>query len=572
MAIRRIGQILVDLGYISDEQRDMLLEEQRQNPGQLFGKMAEEMGLITDEQLVQALAEQLNMHTVNIGDNVIPSEIIDQITEAMAQLYRVVPIGLDDDRLTVATCDPQNLSIEDELRTLLGKEIRVVIATEKDILKALDRYYATSTESFETLVSDLENDDELNKAAGSLSADGPIALDEIEQLAQSAPVRKLLNMVLLLAIKDHASDIHFEPFEDEFRIRIKADGVLYEMVPPPRHLAFAITTRIKVMANLDIAERRLPQDGRIELTVGGHPVDLRVSVLPTMFGESVVMRVLDRSVVSLDLNKVGMNDFTLGGFRNVIKKPNGIILVTGPTGSGKTTTLYSALSELNEVTEKLITTEDPVEYDIDGIIQIPIDAEIEVTVAKCLRAILRQDPDRILVGEIRDLETAEIAVQASLTGHTVFSTLHTNDAPSTVTRLKDMGIPTFLITATVEAILAQRLVRRICSQCREEIEPTDQMIFELQLDEEDVKGKKFYRGAGCEACNSTGYKGRVGLFELMIMNDELREMISNNASADEMRERAKGFGMVTLRDAGIQMVFSGTTTAEEVVRETILEA
>ena len=276
----------------------------------------------------------------------------------------------------------------------------------------------------------------------------PLELADVEALADSAPVRKLLNMVLLLAIKDHASDIHFEPFEDEFRIRIKADGVLFEMVPPPRHLAFAITTRIKVMANLDIAERRLPQDGRIELTVGGHPVDLRVSVLPTMFGESVVIRVLDRSVVSLNLAKVGMDPPTLKQFREIIDKPNGIVLVTGPTGSGKTTTLYSALSELNDIEDKLITTEDPVEYDIDGIIQIPIDHEIGVTFAACLRAILRQDPDIILVGEIRDLETAEIAVQASLTGHLVFSTLHTNDAPSTVTRLKDMGVPTFLITAT----------------------------------------------------------------------------------------------------------------------------
>ncbi len=379
-------------------------------------------------------------------------------------------------------------------------------------------------------------------------------------------------MVLLLAIKDHASDIHFEPFEDEFRIRIKADGVLYEMVPPPRHLAFAITTRIKVMANLDIAERRMPQDGRIELAVGGHPVDLRVSVMPTMFGESVVMRVLDRSVVSLDLSNVGMNDEIMTSFREIIEKPNGIVLVTGPTGSGKTTTLYSALTELNKIEDKLITTEDPVEYDIDGIIQIPIDSDIGVTFAACLRAILRQDPDRILVGEIRDLETAEIAVQASLTGHMVFSTLHTNDAPSSITRLKDMGVPTFLITATVEAILAQRLVRRICSQCRHEVEPTDEVIAQLKLAGHSHEGRKFYRGQGCDHCNNTGYKGRVGLFELMIMNDELRELIMQQSSDDQLRECAKGHGMVTLRDAGMDFVFDGTTTAEEVIRETILEA
>jgi type IV pilus assembly protein PilB len=344
------------------------------------------------------------------------------------------------------------------------------------------------------------------------------------------------------------------------------------MVPPPRHLANAIVTRIKVMANLDIAERRLPQDGRIELIVGGHPVDLRVSVLPTMFGESVVMRVLDRSVVSLDLNKVGMNGETMKAFKEVIQKPNGIVLVTGPTGSGKTTTLYSALNDLNNIEDKLMTTEDPVEYQIDGIIQIPIDSEIGVTFAACLRSILRQDPDIILVGEIRDTETAEIAVQASLTGHLVFSTLHTNDAPGSITRLKDMGVPTFLITATVEAILAQRLVRRICTQCREEVEPSEEILMDLGMKRAELNGRRFYRGKGCDICNNTGYKGRVGLFELMIMNDELRELVMSNASTDALREAARGYGMVTLRDAGVSFIHDGTTTAEEIVRETIVDA
>jgi type IV pilus assembly protein PilB len=385
-------------------------------------------------------------------------------------------------------------------------------------------------------------------------------------------VRKLLNMVLLLAIRDGASDIHFEPFETEFRIRLKSEGVLQEMVPPPKHLAFAITTRIKVMANLDIAERRLPQDGRIELNVGGHPVDLRVSVLPTLFGESVVMRVLDRGVVSLDLDKIGMAPAMLRQFRDVMKRPNGIILVTGPTGSGKTTTLYSALSELNDIEDKLITTEDPVEYDIDGIVQVQIDSEIGNTFAHCLRSILRQDPDRILVGEIRDVETAEIAVQASLTGHMVFSTLHTNDSPATVTRLRDMGVPPFLITATVEAILAQRLVRRICANCREEIVPGADIIADLELTSDQLVGKKFYRGKGCEKCNRTGYKGRMGLYELLMVNDDLRALIARNASTEELRNLARKQGMVTLRDSGMEAVFAGSTTAEEVIRETILEA
>jgi len=574
MAIRRIGQILVDLGFISDEQLGLLLQEQEQHPGELLGKLAQEMGLITDEQLAQALAEQMGMQVVNLLEATISPEVLALIGETMAQIYRVIPVQFDEeeDTLTVATCDPQNLSVQDELRQFLGHEIRVLVAPERHVLKALERYYSVEDESFEKIVEDLAQDEVLTKAAETLIHDGAINLSDVEALADSAPVRKLLNMVLLLAIKDHASDVHFEPFEEEFRIRIQTDGVLYEMVPPPRHLAFAITTRIKVMADLDIAERRLPQDGRIELTVGGHPIDMRVSVLPTMFGESVVLRVLDRSVVSLDLTKTGMNAVALKGFRAMINKPNGIILVTGPTGSGKTTTLYSALTELNSIEDKLITTEDPVEYDIEGIIQIPIDPDIGNSFAHCLRSILRQDPDKILVGEIRDLETAEIAVQASLTGHTVFSTLHTNDAPGAITRLKDMGIPPFLITATLEGILAQRLVRRICTKCREVTTPREDLLLDLGLDPKNLGDRQLYRGKGCDACNNTGYKGRIGLFELMTITDDVRDMIVRNASTDELRTKAKEDGMVSLREAGLDFIFDGITTCDEVIRETMLEA
>ncbi len=572
MSVRQLGQILVDLGFIDDEQLDLLIEEQQQQPGEPLGKVAESMGLITDDQLAQALAEEMHLPTITLSDTAIPPEVLELVAEPMAQMYRIIPVALKDNSLTVAMCDPQNLSTQDELRSFLGYDIRVVVTTEGEIEKALDRYYTESGESVETLVSDLEADEELAAAAQEIAGDGPIDLTSVEALADSAPVRKLLNMVLLMAIKDYASDLHFEPFEDEFRIRIKADGVLYELVPPPRHLAFAITTRIKVMANLDIAERRMPQDGRIELSVGGHPIDLRVSVLPTMFGESVVMRVLDRSVVQLDLRKIGLDAQTLEPFIEVIERPNGIVLVTGPTGSGKTTTLYSALNMLNRITDKIITTEDPVEYDLDGIIQVPIDASVGNTFAHCLRSILRQDPDKILVGEIRDLETAEIAVQASLTGHMVFSTLHTNDAPSTVTRLKDMGVPTFLITATIEAILAQRLVRRICTQCRETWSPPKEILDDLDITPEMIQGKQFFKGKGCEGCNNTGYKGRVGLFELMIMNDELRDLVMHNAQTDDLREAACRSGMVSLRDAGLRAIFEGTTTADEVIRETILEA
>jgi len=571
MAGRRIGQIFVDLGFITDDQLEQLLDEQRNNPGQLLGKLGMEMGLITDEQLAQSLGEQMHLQVVSLDDVSIEREALESINDTMAQMWRVIPLRLEDNVLTVATCDPQNLQIQDELRQFVGYEVRTVVATEYDVQRTLDRFYADEGDSIVGIIDELESNADLKKAAEEMSADGPIDITSMEALADSAPVRKLLNMVLLLAIKDHAADIHFEPFEDEFRIRIKADGVLYEMVPPPRHLAFAITTRIKVMANLDIAERRMPQDGRIELTVGGHPVDLRVSVLPTMFGESVVMRILDRSVVSLSLTKVGMDQPTMDLFRTVMKKPNGIVLVTGPTGSGKTTTLYSALSELNQIEDKIITTEDPVEYDIDGIVQIPIDHDIGVTFAACLRAILRQDPDTILIGEIRDLETAEIAIQASLTGHLVFSTLHTNDAPSTVTRLKDMGVPTFMITATVEAILAQRLVRRICTQCREESEPTEDHLAELRMTRDQLAGKTFYRGAGCDFCNNSGYKARVGLFELMIMNDTLRELIMTKASTDELRNSARGFGTRMLRDAGMDFAAEGITTLDEVVRETVVD-
>jgi type IV pilus assembly protein PilB len=426
-----------------------------------------------------------------------------------------------------------------------------------------------SEESIATIIAQLEADPELG--AKSTRRETSIDLEDLTEMANSAPVRKLINMVLLMSIRDHASDVHFEPFEDEYKMRYRCDGVLYEMVPPPRHLATAIASRIKVMSNLDIAERRLPQDGRIELNVGGNTVDMRVSVLPTMFGESVVIRVLDRSNVGLDLERIGMPQHILTQFRQVIKKPNGIVLVTGPTGAGKTTTLYSALAELNEITDKVITTEDPVEYEIDGLIQCPINSDIDFTFASALRAILRQDPDIILVGEIRDLETAQIAIQASLTGHLVFSTLHTNDAPSSITRLRDMGVEPFLITATVEAIQAQRLVRRICTNCKTPFDPTRDQLMEINLTPEILAGRKFFYGEGCEKCNNLGFKGRTGLYELLIMTDEVRDMVSRGASTDQIRAHSRKMGVSSLRDAGIDSLYAGITTLEEVVRETVLE-
>ena len=572
MALKRLGQILTDLGLIDEEQLQEMLTEQEARGGELLGRVGVSLGFFSDEQLGEALAEQWNTVFVTLYDKQITHSLVDIISKTMAEMYRVVPLELEDNQLTIATADPQKIQIADELRVFLGYEIHVVVATDAEIDKAIETFYSGEVDTVESIVEELEEDQELAEASKGLLNDGPIDLTSAEAMADSAPVRKLLNLVLLMAIKENASDIHLEPFESEFKIRMKADGVLQEMVPPPKHLSFAITTRIKVMANLDIAERRMPQDGRIELSVSGHPVDLRVSVLPTLFGESVVMRVLDRGVVSLDLDKLGMDDDILRPFREIIKRPNGIILVTGPTGSGKTTTLYSALSELNEPDDKIITTEDPIEYDIEGIVQVPIDSDIGVTFASALRAILRQDPDRILVGEIRDVETAEIAIQAALTGHMVFSTLHTNDSPATVTRLRDMGVQPFLITATVEAILAQRLVRRICKDCKEEYIPDAESLADLELTSDQIVGKTFYRGSGCDKCSGSGYKGRLGLYELLIMTDELRDLVVRNASTEEIRDLARKAGMVTLRDSGMVNMFEGHTTADEVIRETILEA
>ena len=564
MAQRRLGQILVDLGYLTEDQLWDILEAQKQSQGEILGQLAIRMGFVSEAQVTEALAEQWGMPVVNLSETTIPAKALELVPQTMADVYKIVPISLKDNVLTVAMADPQNLGALDDLRSMLGVEVRGAVSNAKDVDAAIARQYAGREESIEDIINKLEED--APEGSGKKSRAHDLSPD-----GEEAPIRKLLNMILLLAIKDQASDIHFEPFEDEFRVRIKADGMLYELVPPPRHLANAIVSRIKIMSELDIAERRLPQDGRIELNVGGHQVDLRVSVLPTLFGEAVVMRVLDRTVVQLDLNKIGMDANTLTRFRSVIKRPNGIVLVTGPTGSGKTTTLYSALNELNDIETKIITTEDPIEYDIDGLIQVPVNPDIQVTFATVLRAILRHDPDTILVGEIRDFETAEVAIQSALTGHLVFSTLHTNDAPSTITRLRDMGIEPFLITATVEAVLAQRLVRKICTECRTQFEPSDELLMELQLPIAQARKYKFYYGRGCQRCNNSGYKGRCGIYELLDSTDDIRDLVSSNANVDEIRNFARGQGMTTLREAGLKLIFDGVTTIDEVVRETVME-
>jgi type IV pilus assembly protein PilB len=566
---RSLGRILIKMGLLTREKVHKCLTIQKEKGGGVrLGQIFIEQGLIKPRDLRIALAGQRGMEYVDIQGLEIPHEVVDHVPTQMARTYKIVPVEYNKSlhQLTVVMDNPDNFRATDDLSTLMGFKVVAKISDEESINAALDKYYAEEDEGISELIGEIEGDKSLANLAG---RDASIDLDDLKDAAESTPVIKLLNLVLMQAIRDKASDIHFEPFEEEYKMRYRIDGVLYEMVPPPKHIAMALSSRIKVMANLDIAERRLPQDGRIPLVMGGNPVDLRVSILPTMFGESVVLRVLDRTQVDLRLDMLGLGERDLHTVSQLIHKPNGIVVVTGPTGSGKTTTLYSALKELNDPESKIITTENPVEYDIDGLIQVQIRPEIGLTFAKCLRSILRQDPDIVMVGEIRDLETAQIAIQASLTGHLVFSTLHTNDAPSTIARMLDLGLETFLITATVEGIIAQRLVRKICTKCREEFQPSEEMLMELELTPEQVGDKTFYYGKGCDNCNNTGYRGRTGIYEIMTFNDEIRDLIMNQASTSVLRQAAIRNGMQTLRDNGLAAIYNGVTTIEEVARETI---
>jgi type IV pilus assembly protein PilB len=566
---RPIGRVLTKMGKVTREQVVEALDFQKKKGGAL-GRILIELGYVKDTDLNLALAAQRGYELISLEGKTIPPAAISAVPPQIATTNQVLPLEFDPTtkKLKVAMANPENFRALDDLRALMGYDVQAVLADPDVIDKLIKKHYVAAAESMNEILSELTTDDSLKTLRDRGES---IDLDSIKEAADSNPVRKLINLVLLQAIKDKASDIHFEPFEDEFKMRYRIDGVLYEMMPPPSHIAPAISSRIKVMANLDIAERRIPQDGRIELNVNNQPIDLRVSVLPTMFGESVVMRVLDRGNVSLDLDKLGMRDDDSRLIRQLIHKPNGIVIVTGPTGSGKTTTLYSALRELNDPSSKLITAEDPVEYDIDGIIQCQIKPDIELTFGRILRSMLRQDPDIILVGEIRDKETAEIAVQASLTGHLVFSTLHTNDAPSAIARLLDLGLEPFLVTATLEGIIAQRLVRKICANCKTEYSPSLEQLMELELKPEDVQGRQFYYGKGCEACNNTGYKGRQGIYEIMLLDDEMRDMIIKHASTQILRHESKKRGMRTLRQSGLMAIYDGVTSIEEVVRETIME-
>jgi len=581
---RTLGRVLIKMGILTREKVHQCLKVQKQRQATVqagkgdesglgspqIGQIFLELGLVDEKQLQIALAAQRGMEYISIDNIDIPPDVIEKVPAQMAKTYHIVPIEYDKEqnRLSVVLDNPSNFRATDDLSTLTGFKVTAKITDAEALESALTKYYQAQEESINELIGEIQGDSFLAEFEGRNQS---IDLDELKELSESNPIKKLLNLVLLQAIRDKASDIHFEPFENEYKMRYRIDGVLYEMVPPPKHIAAALSSRIKVMANLDIAERRLPQDGRISLTVQSNPVDLRVSVLPTMFGESVVLRVLDRTQMSLDLEKLGLRQDHLRLVHQLIRKPNGILIVAGPTGCGKTTTLYAALRELNSIEAKLITTEDPVEYDIDGIIQVQVKPDIGLTFARCLRHILRQDPDIILVGEVRDLETAEIAAQASLTGHLVFTTLHTNDAPSTIARLLDLGVEPFLVTATLEGIVAQRLVRKICENCKTPFEPVEAQLTELGLTPEDIKGKKFYYGRGCDQCNNTGYRGRTAIFEIMTFNDEIRDLIMNQASTNVLRAAGRKAGMRLLRDNGLAAIYDGITTIDEVIKETISE-
>jgi len=567
---RRVGRILTKQGKVSREQvhEALSMQSQRRMP---LGQLLVELGYADQDDVNNALAAQSGMESIDLENMDIAEEVLHMLPAETAEAYQVLPLAFDEatNTLTVALKNADNFRALDDLRLLMGFQVKPVIGDPAVVTKLIDQYYGDNAESISSLIMEIEEAEE--KEDSDEVEEGKEDLEDLIEMAEDNKVKRLLNLVLMQAIKDKASDIHFEPFEDEFKMRYRMDGVLYEMIPPPKHLALPIVSRVKVMADLNIAERRVPQDGRIELSVGGNPVDLRVAVLPTMFGESVVMRVLDRGNVSLDLDKVGLRHDDLDVFRQLMKKPNGIVIVTGPTGSGKTTTLYAALNELNEISEKILTAEDPVEYDIDGLCQVQVNSDVGLTFAAALRSFLRQDPDIILVGETRDLETAQIAVQASLTGHLVFTTLHTNDAPSSVARLVDLGLETFLVTATIEGIVAQRLVRTICSRCGEEYTPSENELLELSLTPEDVADRTFKRGRGCDHCNNSGYRGRMGLFEIMVMNDELRELIMDDASTQKLMAQCRKNGMRTLRESGLLGIFDGRTTIDEVVRETMVE-
>jgi type IV pilus assembly protein PilB len=557
-------ELLVEQGLLTSEQMDDIADEHAES-GKLARNIVVDLGLIEEDQLLEVLAGYLGSHVVNLPSLDIPADIIHRVPASVARMYNIVPVSMTDTSVEVAVCDIISPQVMDELMFVLTSDVSFVLAREDDVRACINQFYGDDSAAVNDMLSALENEIE---DAGDLALSDDGDEQGIEDAAGSTPVIRFVNLVMYQAVNARASDIHFEPFEKEFRIRYRVDGALYEMAPPPRKLALPIISRIKVMSNLDIAERRLPQDGRIQLKIAGRQIDMRVSSLPTQFGESVVLRVLDQSNVALSVENLGMPDDIYERFVNDVKKPNGIVIVTGPTGSGKTTTLYSGLKRVNTIENKILTAEEPVEYDVDGIIQVSVNESVGNSFANILRAFLRQDPDIMMIGEIRDVETAQIAVQASLTGHLVFSTLHTNDAAGAVTRLIDMGVQPFLISATLEAVLGQRLVRTICEKCKTSYVPEQDTLDILNMTAADVGGRPFYYGSGCSFCNDTGYHGRRGLYEYLSMSDPVRDLINERQPTLVIREKAIALGMTTMREHGIQCLLDGYTTVDEIVKYT----
>src|SRR6184192_82016 len=558
---KQVAELFIEQHVLQPSQAEDVLNEANLNGKSIVEAMVDG-GFVDESGFYHTIADALGAEYVDLGDKEIPPAILKLIPSGLARLHRALPIGLSGNTLRVALADPLDPRAAEDLRFALGKDVDVVVAPTEQIDERIKEYYGADTTSMEDVLKQLGEAGDLLQ----IRCDETAAAVEAE--ANATPIIRFVDLILYQAIQDRASDIHFEPFENEFKIRYRVDGALYEMSPPPRHLALPVISRVKVMANMNIAERRLPQDGRIQKYIAGRSVDLRASTLPTQFGESLVLRVLDRTIVNLDLGALGMPDYVHDFLLELINRPNGIFIATGPTGSGKTTTLYSCLRQINTIDSKLLTVEEPVEYDLEGIVQVPVNEAIGLTFARVLRSFLRQDPDRIMIGETRDLETAQIAIQASLTGHMVFTTLHTNDAPGAITCLIDIGVEPFLISSTLEAVLGQRLLRSICRQCRTAYQPNEALLAESGIARQDIGEKQFFYGKGCDACNNTGYKGRKGIYELLRISDPLRELINERSPTVTLKQKAIELGMVTLRQDGLRSIFAGDTTIEEVLRYT----
>jgi type IV pilus assembly protein PilB len=550
-------------GLIDDLQYEEVLAEFKRS-GKPVLQILQDFGIMDLDNILQVIADHMGTEVVRIRESDLTPDVIKLIPANTARMYQCLPVAVVGSTLKVALVDPLNPARLDELGFIVKRDVQLVVADPAAIQKAIEKVYTGDSESVSDILKELGADKEIAREAEAATEDATAMQD----LANVAPIVRFVNLVLMQAVQDRASDIHFEPFETEFRIRYRVDGALYEMSPPPKHLSLPVISRLKVMANLNISERRLPQDGRITFPIDNRLIDLRVSTLPTQFGESVVLRVLDRSSVNLEIESLGFPKYLYDFVTEAIQRPNGIVIATGPTGCGKTTTLYSCLRRVNTIDSKLLTAEDPVEYDIEGIMQVAVNESVGLTFSKALRSFLRQDPDIIMVGEMRDLETAQISIQASLTGHLVLSTLHTNDAPGTVTRLIDMGVEPFLISSTLVAVIGQRLVRTICKGCRTPFEPTETQLALLNLSPHDLGDKVFYYGRGCSQCNDTGYRGRKGIFELLVISDAIRSLINERAPTVVLRQKAVELGMITLREDGLRSIFDGDTTIEEVVKYT----